>query len=319
MLLKERVLVITFVLFVSVTLASCGSKRNDEASYPSGDVTIITPFAAGATINLTAHALTDGFNGITGESLVVRNYPGGVGIPATMRLINADPDGYTIAILPSGQLNLRPLVQNVDYRFPDDFTTILGIGDFQMLYVAAGDAPFDNVSELVEYARKTGEEIRIATPGVNTYSHLSVKLVAAKTGLSYRHLPLDGREVAAIRGGHADVAVINLVEVISGVESGDLKLLGVPAAERYENLKDTPTLVEQGIDVIGGPTFGLYGPPGLPVEIVEVLTEVFLEAMESDAFMRFVENSNLLLTKSPGEQMEQEIVDAIKWLESVVD
>ncbi|WP_407267899.1 tripartite tricarboxylate transporter substrate binding protein [Radiobacillus sp. PE A8.2] len=310
----KNLMYVSFLGIMMLFIVACGNEgasgSEDASEYPTDDVHIITPFGAGGTMDLAAHALTKEFENITGQSLVVENMPGGAGVPPTMELIKADPDGYTLAVLPSGQLSLRPLLQEVDYTFPDDFTTIVGIGDFQMHPVVAGDAPYDTMAEMVEYFNDSGEEIRVGTPGVNTFSHLFAEQLHQETGVNYRHLPFEGgkKVVSAILGGHVEMGVINVSDVYQQVQDGELKILGFPSAERFENFPDVPTLKEQGIDIVGGPTFGVYGPAGMPEELVSQLKDIFLEAMESDDFNQFADNNNILITKTEPDTMQEQIV-----------
>lgn len=296
-----------------IVMAACGNEgasSEGASDYPAKEVRIITPFGAGGTMDLAAHALTKEFENITGQSLVVENMPGGAGVPPTMELVKSDPDGYTLAVLPSGQLSLRPLLQEVEYSYPDDFTTIVGVGDFQMNPVVAGDAPYDTMAEMVEYFNESGEEIRVGTPGVNTFSHLFAEQLHQKTGVNYRHLPFEGgkKVVAAILGGHIEMGVINVSDVYQQVQGGELKILGFPSAKRFENFPDVPTLKEQGIDIVGGPTFGIYGPAGMPDELVTELKDIFLQAMESEDFNQFSGNNNILITKTEADTIKEQIV-----------
>ncbi|MFZ4451543.1 tripartite tricarboxylate transporter substrate binding protein [Salibacterium aidingense] len=283
--------------------------EEENSDYPIDDVHIITPFGAGGTMDLAAHALTKEFENITGHSLVVENMPGGAGVPPTMELINAEPDGHTLAVLPSGQLSLRPLLQDVDYTYPEDFTTIVGVGDFQMHPVVKGDAPYDTMAEMVEYFNESGEEVKVGTPGVNTFSHLFAEQLHQETGINYRHLPFEGgkKVVSAILGEQVDMGVINVSDVYQQVQNGELKILGFPSEERFENFPDVPTLKEQGIDIVGGPTFGIYGPAGLSDGIQEQLKDIFTEAMDSEDFNQFSENNNILVTKTEAEEMKEQI------------
>ncbi|MFZ7104227.1 MAG: hypothetical protein ACOWWO_16450 [Peptococcaceae bacterium] len=57
-----------------------------------------------------------------------------------MTFIKSEPDGYILAMIPSGVLTLRPLLQEVEYEFPRDFTPIIGVGDFQMVFAVKNDA-----------------------------------------------------------------------------------------------------------------------------------------------------------------------------------
>jgi len=309
----------TFILLLLLIISACSNNDqnvNNESennsstdlSFPEENIEIIAPFGAGDSMDLAAHALSKEFEKITGQLLVVNNQPGGSGVPGTMKLVNSKPDGYTIGIIPSGQLTVRPHAQEVDYSL-EDFTPIIGVGDFQMHPVASADAPYDNVAEMVEFFESNDETLKAGTPGVNTYSHIFLEMLSKETGLTYNHLPFDGGpEVAAqILGGNIDIGVINESNVASEVEAGNLKILGFPTEERFENFPDVPTIKEQGINIVGGPTFGIYGPADMPEEIAEKLEEILNEAVNSDSFISFAEKSNIALTGIGSEEMMEQI------------
>lgn len=311
--LKIVLLLVLSVLFVAACSSNEDARANKEedsndSDFPGETVEIIVPFEAGDTMDLAAHALAQEFKEITGQDLVVNNQPGGSGVPGTMQLVNSDPDGYTISMIASGQLGIRPITQDVKYDF-DDFTPIIGVGDFQMHPVAAADAPYDDVAEMVEYFADSGEKLKAGTPGVNTYSHIFLELLNQETGLDFNHLPFEGGPavVAQILGGSVDIGVINVTNVASGVESGDLKILGFPTEERVDSFPDVPTLEEQGIDIVGGPTFGVYGPADMPEEIVDALNQAFSEAIDSDDFSDFAEKNDILLTRTEPQKMMEQI------------
>jgi|SRR5699024_98443 len=299
-----------------------GGTDNDTAEdYPNKEVEIITTFGQGGTEDLAAHAIANAFKEETGQPMVVTNKTGGSGVPGTKEMVDAEPDGYTLEMIPSGQLNVRPQVQDVPYNYPEDFTPIIGVADYQMNYVASADAPYDTVAEMVEYFEDNDENLKIGTPGADTYSHISAELLSDKTGLEYNHLPFDsGKKVASqILGGHVDVGVINGSDVYEGVEAEELKILGFPSEERDDLYPDVPTLKEDGIDIVGGPTFGVWAPAGLPEDIQEQLTDIISKTMESDEFKKLVETSNLKVTKTPPEEMEDQITNEIDDIKEITE
>jgi len=317
---KGMFMILALLFVVAMTACSSSSSNENAASFPEKEVEIIIPFGAGDTMDLAAHALASEFEKITGQTLVINNQPGGSGVPGTMKLVKSKPDGYTIGMIPSGQLIVRPLTQEVDYTL-DDFTPIVGVGDFQMHPVAAADAPYDNVKEMVEYYKNNpNETLKVGTPGVNTYSHIFAERVAIETGITYNHLPFDGGPavVAQILGGHVDVGVINVSNVAADVESGKLKILGFPSAERYETFPEIETIQEQGIDIVGGPTFGVYGPADMPEDIAKALNEAFVKAMESESFKKFADNNYILITNTEPDTMLQNIKDEIEVIKEII-
>lgn len=331
-MVKHKNAKIIWIMFLSIlfvfSLAGCKEQQSEESGsgdsaedFPDKEVEIITTFGQGGTEDLAAHAIANAFKEETGQNMVVTNETGGSGVPGTKKMTDADSDGYTLEMVPSGQLNVRPQVQDVPYDFPDDFTPILGVGDYQLNYVAKADAPYDTVDEMVEYYNEENEEVKIGTPGANTYSEISAKQLSDETGLQFKHLPLDsGKKVASqILGGHVDVGVINGSDVYEGVEDDELKILGFPTEERYDNYPDVKTLKEEGIDIVGGPTFGVWGPADLPEDIQEKLTDIISETMESEEFKKVAESNNLKVTNTPPDEMEEEIVEEQKEIEKVTE
>lgn len=313
---------VIFSLFLIMVLMVAGCNANDDSKeYPNKDVEILAQMGVGGTMDLSSHALSKAFEEETGQTLVVNTQSGGAGVPGTKKLVDAAADGYTISMISSGLLNVRPLVQDVPYNFPEDFTPIIGVGDFRMIPVANIDQPYDTVAEMVEYYEENGGEPKIGTPGVNTHSHLFAELLEDETGMKYRHVPFDSSKKVAsqLLGDHVDVGVINVSDVYEDVQAGKLKILGVPTEERYEDLPDISTIQEQGIDIVGGPTFGIWGPADMPQEMVDTLNETFSKAMDSDDFVKLAESTNILVTKTPPEEMEEAILRDMENIEKVLE
>src|SRR5690625_345102 len=86
-------------------------------NYPSEEIKLIVPAEAGGTLDLAPRAMAQAFQEMTGQPLVVENQPGGGMVPGAMKMIRAEADGYTLAMLPSGLLSLRPAFQSVDFTF----------------------------------------------------------------------------------------------------------------------------------------------------------------------------------------------------------
>lgn len=305
--LPVLIIVLSFSVFACGTnqTAATAASGNAKVNYPTKEVKVIVPSDAGSVPDLAIRALAEGFKQETGQALVVEDVPGGAQVPGTVKMAKSASDGYTLGILPSGVLNLRPLLQQVEFKFPEDFTPIVGVGDYQINFAARKDAPYNTVAEMVKYYKDKNQAVTVATSGVNTASHLVMEMLVKQTGLQYRHLPNDSgsKVLTALLGGHADIAIANLADVYAQVKKGDVKILGVPAESRYENLKDVPTLKEQGIDVVGSPTFDIYAPKNLPKDIADKLTNVFLKSMDSDQFKQFVTNTNMTITKTAPDKL----------------
>ncbi|MCX7670488.1 MAG: tripartite tricarboxylate transporter substrate-binding protein, partial [Anaerolineae bacterium] len=97
--------------------------------------------------------------------------------------------------------------------------------------------------------------------------HISVAMIAKAAGVDpakINYVPSQGggEASAAILGGHVTVGTSGWNEMAQFVKSGRMRAIAVTGPERIAD-KQTPTLKEQGIDVVIGNWRGVYGAPGI--------------------------------------------------------
>src|SRR6185369_5087055 len=93
--------------------------------YPTKPITLIVPWPAGGSTDLTMRAIAESASKVLGQPIAIDNKAGGGGTvgPATMAAASK-PDGYTIAQLPITVFRL-PLMQDVSWDPAKDFTYIV--------------------------------------------------------------------------------------------------------------------------------------------------------------------------------------------------
>jgi tripartite-type tricarboxylate transporter receptor subunit TctC len=103
-------------------LMSAGAGAQD---YPTKPITLIVPWPAGGSTDISMRAIADSASKILGQPITIDNKAGGSGTvgPATMAAA-AKPDGYTIAQIPITVFRL-PLMQDVSWDPAKDFTYII--------------------------------------------------------------------------------------------------------------------------------------------------------------------------------------------------
>jgi tripartite-type tricarboxylate transporter receptor subunit TctC len=108
------------ILAAAALAASCGLAAAQD--YPTKPITLIVPWPAGGSTDISMRAIADSASKILGQPIVVDNKAGGSGTvgPATMAAA-AKPDGYTISQIPITVFRL-PLMQDVSWNPDKDFT-----------------------------------------------------------------------------------------------------------------------------------------------------------------------------------------------------
>ena len=83
---------IALVLIMALGLVACGSKKE----WPSGDITIICPFAAGGAMDTSARLVAEFLGPKLGVNVTVSNVEGGGNWTGYGQVIDAAGDGYTL-------------------------------------------------------------------------------------------------------------------------------------------------------------------------------------------------------------------------------
>src|SRR5258708_39425073 len=107
------------------------------------------------------------------------------------------------------------------------------------------------------------------------------------------HVPCKGAAPALndLVGGHVDIFVSSLPQVLELVRSGQARALAVTSARRTALLPDVPTLEESGLSGVDlGTWWGIAGPAGMPKDIVNALNTEIGPMLTSPELITFLTN-----------------------------
>jgi len=127
-----------------------------------------------------------------------------------------------------------------------------------------------SLEELVAFGRANAGKLDYASTGIGTSSHLSGVMLASRAGFEATHIPYKGAEaVKDLLAGRVHFMFATIPSVIAHIKAGTLVALAVTSAHRSRSMPDVPTVAERGFPGFeAGSWFGLFGPKGLPREIV---------------------------------------------------
>ena len=99
-------------------------------------------------------------------------------------------------------------------------------------------------------------------------------LIKTKAGVDLQHIPFRGSApmTTELLAGRVDLTFATLPSVISHIDAGALRALGVASAERAARLPHLPTLAESGVaGVEADAWFALFAPANNPAATIERL------------------------------------------------
>lgn len=288
---------------------ACGGPPG-QAAYPARDVQIIVPYPAGSSIDTTTRALAEVINnqGKLGKRVQVVNREGGAGAVGTTAALNAEPDGYTVGVLPDGPLTLIPHTEEVSYD-PETISVISEATISPVMFVVPEDSPYRNLRDLTDAAKARPGSITLGEGPLN-YAVPAEKFEQV-TGTRFKHVSFDGDQATttALLGDNLDVGVMQLAGAFGQLKSGKVRALAVASAEPIDLAKDVPTFHEQGVDLEWEAYNVVVAPPELPDAVNEKLTEVFGSAAESKEFAETARDVGLVVSGADSAAASKRLAD----------
>jgi len=257
--------------------------KAEAQSWPNKPLRYIVPFPPGAFNDTLARTLAAELPKTLGQPVVVENRPGGNTIIGTEIAAKSPPDGYTLfgAALP---FSVIQSLYKTSFDVTKDFAPITLAGVTPNLLVANTAAPYNNVKELVAYAKANPGKINYATPGNGTSNHLSMELFKSMTGTFMTHIPYKGSAPAVtdMIAGQVDTMFDNTPNVLPHVRSGRLKALAISSKTRAPSAPEVPTVEEAGVPGYEvNVWFGVLTVAGTPAEVVQRLNTEMVKILNS--------------------------------------
>jgi tripartite-type tricarboxylate transporter receptor subunit TctC len=253
--------------------------RAYAADWPTRQVNVIVPYAAGGFTDmlarLSAKFLTDKF----GQNFLVENRPGAGGAIGTTFMMNSPPDGYTVMFGSASQPGIAPLIQKIAYD-PNALVPISIFGKIPFLLAVGAAFPADDLAGFIKVAKAMDRPLNASMTGYGATSHLLITGFAAQTGLRLTAVPYKGSgpAAAAVLQGDVDMTWAGISDLMPFMADHKVKALAVSAAKRVPSLPNVPS-VSEAVPGFSLETWnGYFGPPNIPGSIVELISGAVQEA-----------------------------------------
>jgi tripartite-type tricarboxylate transporter receptor subunit TctC len=275
--------------------------------YPSKPIDAIVPIPAGSAADGVARIVLPKMEKILGQPIVIENIGGAAHLPGMAQASKQEPDGYHLLWASIADFSANPgLYKKLPYS-PEDFTPIGRVSAQSLILAVPTSSGVNTVDELVAKAKK--KSLAYASTGIGNSNHLLGEMLMQNTGIKMRHIPYEGGSAAVLdlMRGDIDVMFYSLSQFQPGLQSGELKLLGVTASERSKFLPELPTMKELGYgDVLVTSWYGLFAPKGTAPEQINVLFKALNEALNDPKVVAALENTGteVWASKSPEEFAE---------------
>jgi tripartite-type tricarboxylate transporter receptor subunit TctC len=279
-------------LIAGVLLAASliGSAAGQDA-YPSRQITLIAPYAAGGSTDLVGRVLAEGLKARFGQPVTVDNKPGGNGVPGTREVVKANPDGYTLLIGALGA-QVLPAVMAPNFPFDPlrDFVPVSLAAEWAPVMLVKKGLPVSSLREFIAYAKARPGALNFGTSGYGSTVHLVAEIMMRQAGITMQHVPYKGggQSMTDLLSGSLDVLFTSSPVAVGQAENPNVKILAVSGKHRLKLLPNAPTFAEGGVVGVDQTQWlGVLGPAGLPDAIRQKLSTALVEIIrDSDTQTR---------------------------------
>jgi tripartite-type tricarboxylate transporter receptor subunit TctC len=271
---------------IGIVVATAVGSAALAQQWPTRPITVVSPFVDGTTDELVARTVLGPVGEQVGQPFVLESRPGGDGTVGVESVVKANPDGQTLLLSTSAMSTAVIMHKSLPYDALRDLEPIAMLGGEPSMLVAAPGKGYTNVADLVAAAKAKPGELKFASVGVGSASHIAGERFRLAAGLNVQHVPYPGpgQALADLTAGRVDFYFIPVIPALPLITEGRVVPLAVSTPHRLQSLSGLQTLAEAGYPISPYLTWcGLSAPANTPRDIVDQLNAAIVKALDFPA------------------------------------
>ena len=257
-----------------------------QVTFPSKEIVLIVPFAAGGPTDIVARIVAERMSKTLGQQIQLENVIGSGGATAAIRAKRSPPDGYTIMMGHMGtHAAAAALNLNLAYSPSGDFEPIGSVANMPVLILARKDFPAANLEAFVSYLRASPAPLKMAHAGAGSVSFTTCQLLNLLISVKPKMVAFQGTGPAmdALSAGQVDYMCDQIVTAVPQVAARTIRAYAIGSPTRNPALPDVPVAAEAGLPGFQVSAWNaLFAPKGTPQDIIIKLNSALVEALDDE-------------------------------------
>ncbi|MDN4015547.1 Bug family tripartite tricarboxylate transporter substrate binding protein [Zwartia panacis] len=308
-------------LVLTTAMAALGTSAMAQSGHwPTRPITMVVPFAAGGSTDITARMLAEKLGPILGQSVVVENKPGAAGNIGAAFVARAQPDGYTILLHTSTLTANVSLYKNMGLNVQKDLIPVSQVALIPNVLMVNNNFQAKTLAEFVEIVKQKKVPVNYGSSGSGASNHLAGVLFNNMVGGEMVHVPYKGGSLANndLLAGQVQAVFSPMVEVLGYLDSGKLRPLAVTTKTRSSRIPNAPAIAEilPGYEIVLWN--GIFAPAATPPAIVNKLSSAIQTVMKDPAVLKKLEEQgSTALGGTPADFKKVVDAEIPKWAELI--